>query len=39
MSSAFYLVNFEEVCEPKSQGGLGILHPGNMNAFLLGKWL
>ena len=30
MSSASCLVNFEEVCKPKSQGGLGILHLGNI---------
>jgi hypothetical protein len=34
-----HLVNWNSVCTPKSQGGLGVLNLGYMNDALLTKWL
>jgi hypothetical protein len=34
-----HLVNWNLVCSPKSQGGLGVLNLGYMNDALLTKWL
>ena len=34
-----HLVNWNVVCSPKSQGGLGVLNLGYMNDALLTKWL
>lgn len=35
----YHLVNWQEICSPKDQGGLGILDLDIMNKAMLGKWL
>lgn len=35
----YHLVNWQEICFPKDQGGLGILDLEIMNEALLGKWI
>lgn len=34
----YHLVNWEEICEPKSLGGLGVIDLGAFNQILLLKW-
>jgi hypothetical protein len=35
----YHLVNWQIVCIPKDQGGLGVLDLEKMNIALLAKWL
>jgi hypothetical protein len=35
----YHLVNWQKVCMPKDQGGLGVLDLEKMNIALLSKWL
>ena len=35
----YHLVNWQEICRPKEQGGLGVLDLKIMNICLLCKWL
>lgn len=39
MSSAACLVNQEEVCKTKKQGGFRVINLKNISTALLGKWL
>jgi hypothetical protein len=34
-----HLVNWNSICTPKNQGGLGVLNLSYMNDALLTKWL
>ena len=35
----YHLVNWQDICRPKDQGGLGMIDPDIMNKCLLSKWL
>lgn len=35
----YHLVNWQEICTPRDQGGLGVLNLDIMNKAMLGKWL
>ena len=39
ITSSVCLVNWDEVCQPKSQGGLGVHSLQTMNDALIGKWI
>jgi hypothetical protein len=38
-SKKFHLADWESVCSPKNQGGLGVLNLEFMNDSLLSKWI
>jgi hypothetical protein len=35
----FHIVNWKTICQPKSQGGLGVLNTKLMNIALMAKWI
>jgi hypothetical protein len=35
----FHMVNWKTICQPKSQGGLGVLNTKLMNIVLMAKWI
>jgi mannosylglycoprotein endo-beta-mannosidase len=38
-SKKFHMVNWRTICQPKSQGGLGVLNTKLMNIALIAKWI
>jgi hypothetical protein len=35
----YHMVKWEDVCQPKSQGGLGVINSKAMNIALMAKWI
>jgi hypothetical protein len=35
----YHMVKWEDVCQPKSQGGLGVINSKMMNIALMAKWI
>jgi hypothetical protein len=35
----FHMVNWKTICQPKSQGGLGVMNTNLMNIALMAKWI
>jgi hypothetical protein len=35
----YHMVSWQDICQPKSQGGLGVINTKTMNVALMAKWI